>query len=295
MSLTNQQRTSTDGIRKQLIAKDGAGNQADAIAIVSPDGRETDTPYGVRAVAGDVSGVKIIHKYGHNHGLGTTFVPVCAGGIWQTPQVSGATALRIKSGGDEADDAAGAGAREITVSGLDATGVEISETIVTNGITESAATSLEFLRLFTIKVTASGTYGNATSPSHVGAITIENASGGIIWGIVPANDFPHSRSQIGVYTVPLDKRAFITQISYDVDTSKTVDLRLLKRENILDIAPPYSAVETIREMIGVSGSETIEFKETLGPFPALTDIGFMGQGPQSPAASVDFIIRLEDV
>ena len=254
-----------------------------------------EPPYNDRVSLGQVPGVTIVHKYGHNHSLPVGYVPVCAGGFWPTPQVSGATPLRLAAGGDAADTAAGTGAREITIYGLDATGAEIFDVLATNGALASLATPQSFLRIIRVKITKSGTYGTSSVASHVGDITIENSAGGTNWAIIPIIGFPHGSSQIGVFTVPLGKVAYITQISYDVDSGKTVDLRLLKRENILETAPPYSAVETVREIIGISGGNSIYFDDPLGPFPALTDVGFMAQGAVTPAASVDFTIKLYDV
>jgi hypothetical protein len=82
---------------------------------------------------GNVTGHSIIHKFGHNTAIPTTYTPVTSIGSYPTPQVSGATTLRIKAGGDANDTAAGTGAREITLIGVDETGAEVTETLATAG------------------------------------------------------------------------------------------------------------------------------------------------------------------
>ena len=58
---------------------------------------------------GNVAGNSIIHKFGKNISTNTSFTPVSIGGIYQTPQAGSATTLRIKSGGNANDTAAGSG------------------------------------------------------------------------------------------------------------------------------------------------------------------------------------------
>ncbi len=250
---------------------------------------------GLRTVEGLTPGVSIVLKFGHNHAVGTSHVPVAAGGVWQTPQVSGATALRIKAG-DIADTAAGTGAQEVTLYGIDTTGVEISEAIATAGTSASTATTLEFLRLTRAIVTKSGTYATATANSHAAAIVIENAAGTADWATIALeNGIANGQSQIGVYTVPLGKTAYIAQFQIDTDTTKTADVLAMVREGILDTAAPYQARRVLAEFIGVSGSIMDEFPYPYGPIPELSDIGFMAKVISGTAAvSVDFTIILID-
>ena len=256
----------------------------------------TGEPPGFNLAAGYLPGLSVVHKFGHNHAVTTTLAPVCSGGIWRTPQVSGATTLRIKAGGDALDTAAGSGAREITIYGLDATGVEISDTIITAGASASASTSASFLRVLRAFVTASGTYASATAASHVGPIVVEDTAGTEDWFTIPIEHVPHGQSQIGAYTVPLGKRAFISHIGVEVETNKFIDVQFLKRENILQTAAPYSAMRVIHELVGVTASVRSDFHEPFDSLPPLTDIGFMGVVASGTAsASVHFGIILEDV
>ena len=112
---------------------------------------------------GLVSGMQSIKKFGRNAAVGTSFVPIAMGGVYQTPQGSAATALRIKSGGDANDTAAGSGARSVTLEGLDENFELATEALATAGASASSATSTTFTRLFRAYVTpdtGSGTYAS---------------------------------------------------------------------------------------------------------------------------------------
>ena len=117
--------------------------------------------------------------------VATEYVPIADVLAYRTPQAGSATALRIKAGGNAADDAAGAGARSVRLTGLSATGAVVSETLATAGASASAATTQTFIRLFDAEVIDSGTYGTQSVGSHVGDIVIENASGGTDWAKIP--------------------------------------------------------------------------------------------------------------
>lgn len=250
-------------------------------------------PFYLGVSQGTQTGYSVVHKFGRNAEVGTTFVPVCNGGVYQTPQVASATTLRIKAGGDAGDAAAGAGARSVTLEGLDETGAEVSETVATAGASASDFTTTTFLRLFRVYVATSGTYATSTAASHVEDIVIEDGTND--WATITSTGFPRGQSQIGVYSVPLGKRAFIEQVEVSTESTKVVDLNFYARENILETDPPYTAMRLKRELVGIEGNSQSLFLIPKGPYPALTDIGFMARVANSTAdVSVDFTILLED-
>ena len=83
--------------------------------------------------ANRVKNTSVVHKFGRNAAVGTTFVPVAFGGVYQTPKGSAATSLRIAPGGDAQDAPTGSGARAVTLEGLDETGTFVRESLVTAG------------------------------------------------------------------------------------------------------------------------------------------------------------------
>lgn len=250
--------------------------------------------FGHQIASSQLVGFSDVHKFGHINLSSSTFVPVTQSGIYHMPQVSGVTTLRIKAGNVN-DAAAGTGAQEITLEGLDETGAYVTEALVTAGTSASAASSTTFLRLFRAWVSKSNTYATTTASSHAGVVIVENGAGSEDWAIIPNGDYPFGQSEIGFYSVPLGKTAYVKQITIEVDTNKSPDVAMFKREGILKTSGPYDAMRVIQSFIGVEGSMSEEYDVPIGPFPALTDFGFMTKVSAGTAeVSVDFTIVLKD-
>ena len=249
--------------------------------------------YGTDVGAGLNSNRSVISKFGEAIALTTSYTPVSIGRVYQTPQVAGATALRVAAGNTN-DTANGSGAREVTLEGLDETGAYATEAIATAGTSASSATTTTWLRLFRAYVSSSGTYATASAGSHAAAIVIET-TGSTTWATIDATGFPKGQSQIGVYSVPLGKTAYLREYHISVSTSgaKTVDLIMFQRENILETAAPYSGMRAIHELLGVGSSIDFEYKIPI-KLPALTDFGFMAKGASTPDVSVEFTLELVD-
>jgi len=226
--------------------------------------------------AGNVAKHSIVNIFGRNDAVGTSFLPLALGGVYQMPQVAGATTLRIKAGGNANDTAAGTGAREITVVVLDETGAQVTETIATAGASASAATTVTALRLLDVFVSKSGTYPTTTVGSHADDIVIENGAGGTDWATIANTDFSRSRGEIGFYTVPLGFTAYIHSFSATVDSTKSASIIAVQRKNILETAAPFTAMCVSLELGGISGQDAINLKLPSQKLPALTDIGFLG-------------------
>lgn len=200
----------------------------------------------IEVAKGNVPGHSIIHKFGRNVAVGTTFVPVAFGGLYNTPQPAAATTLRVKAGNAN-DTAAGTGAREITLLGLDETATEVSEAVATAGASASAATTTTFMRTPRAFVSASGTYATALAGSHAADIVIENGAGGTDWLTIDSTSFPKGQTEIAVYSVPTGFKAYVLSALVVTDVTKTTDVLLFKRESILDAAAPYSAMRLLFE------------------------------------------------
>ena len=242
---------------------------------------------------GDITGVSVVHKFGRHLAVGTGFVPVSVGGAFRTPQVASATTLRVKAG-DAIDTAAGDGAREVTLQGLDETGTEVTEALATAGTSASSATTATFIRLYRAWVSASGTYASATAGSHQADIVIENGAGGTDWLTIDSTDFPRGQSECGVYSVPLGKTAYIANIHISVDSGKTADVVLFHRGGILETSAPYPAMRVKYQAGGVKGLAMLHTGALMGPYPALSDIGFMAKAAATSEVDVDFELILID-
>ena len=271
-----------------LIANDGFVTFG---ATESGNLKTTDAESILAIAKGDVVGHSIVYKFGKNEDVGTSFAPLSIGGVYQTPQVSGAITLRVRAG-DANDTAAGSGARLITVQGLDETGALVSENLVTNGATAGVVGTVTWLRVFRAYVAESGTYATAGADSCAADIVVET-TGGVAWLTIHKPDICRAQSQIGQYTVPLGKTAYVSSYLLTTDSNKAVDFLFFKREGVLDTAPPYQARRTVIEEIGVQGHLNGSF-EGGQKFTELTDIGWMVKAAASAEVTVDFQIILVD-
>jgi hypothetical protein len=164
--------------------------------------------------------------------------------------LSAATTVRIKAGGNAADDAAGAGAREITVQGIDDSFNEVTETIATAGASASSNTTTLFWRVHRAWVSAVGTYGVA----NTAAIDIENSGGGTDLIRIGADE---GQTLFTGWTVPIGKTAYLLSTDAYVNTTTSVRIRLLTRANIDDTSAPMSSKRIRAVFNGANGKAVI--------------------------------------
>lgn len=195
---------------------------------------------------GNVAGHALVLKFGRNDGVPNgswEFVNLLGFTGWP---LSAATTVRIKAGGNAADTAAGAGAREVTVQGIDDSFNEVSEAIATAGAGASAATTALFWRVHRAWVSACGTYGAA----NTAAVTIENSAGGTDLIQIAIEE---GQSQFAGWTVPIGKTAFLLGLHVQVDSNKTANVRLRTRDNIDDTTAPMSSTRLRFFFDGIKG------------------------------------------
>ena len=233
----------------------------------------------------------VVHKFGRGN-VGGSFTPVAWGLKYQTPQVAAATKLRVKAG-DAKDGVAGDGARAIVIQGIDASGDLVSETILTAGIAAGANSTNDYIRLFRAYVSASGTYTTSTAGSHEADIVIENAAGTADWLTIDSTGFPRGQSEVACYTIPNGFVAYISYIKVATESTKPTSVVMFKRENILETAAPYSAGRMVIELGGLDGVTTFQPDIPYGPYPAGTDLVWMGKvSTGSSLVDIDFEILL---
>lgn len=246
-------------------------------------------PSGLDVARGLVPGATGSFIFGRNTAIGSIYTPVTRSGFYRTPQVSGATTLRIKAGGNANDTANGSGAREITIVGLNAVGEFITEILATAGASASASTTQSFIRLTSAYVSKSGTYASQTAASHAGAITIERTSGGEDWAFIADGAFGKGQAEMAVYTTPKNKSAAIMNLTISSDADKKANIVMFRRENILETAAPYSPMSLIVEFPQSSGLIDVKFDPPLY-FPPLCDFGFLAS---VSASTVDVSIGMD--
>jgi len=281
-----------DSAQFQQRMKDLEGKIDDNIAQLVKNERD----FYVAVAAGFIPGYSLVHKFGRNLAVGTSFVPVSIGGIYRTKQVGAATTLRIKSGGNANDTAAGSGAQEVTLIGINAAGNEVSEAVATAGASASSATTNSFIRLYRAYVSASGTYATASAGSHSADITIEDGGGTEDWATITtdSSSFPRAQSEIGYYTIPTGYTGYLLSASAFTDSTKTTTLLFFQRQGVLDTAAPYEAMRLLFEERVEGGESTVDIKSPIridGP----ADVGYLAKVNTGTAeVDVDFELLLID-
>ncbi len=175
------------------------------------------TDFFVEVQKGNVTGHSMVHKFGRNDAVPSgawEFVNLLGFTGWP---LSAATTVRVKAG-DVADTAAGAGAQEITVQGIDDSFNEVTEAIATAGTSASSATSTSFWRVHRAWVSAAGTYGAA----NTAAVTIENGGGGTDLIQIAVEE---GQTQFTGWSVPIGKTAYMMGVHVHTDATKPADFR----------------------------------------------------------------------
>lgn len=236
----------------------------------------------------EVDGVSIVHKFGRNDAVPNgswAFLNLLGLTSWP---LSAATAVRVKLG-NAADAFDGNGAREVTIQGLDETGVEVREAVATGaGGIASAATETTFIRVHRAWVSGVGVYGAA----NTGDVVIENAAGGTNLIKIAAGE---GQSQFAGFTVPLGHEAFLASVHIDVDAgaNKVANVRMFQRRDILNTTAPMSSRRIKLHFDGIVGSTNLQPATPGGTIPALTDVWFEGWGDGAISqVSVDFELIL---
>lgn len=266
-------------------------NRADYVYNSHRDYYKRVSDFGVDIAKGEVPGHTVIQKFGRNNAVSSSFVPICLSGFYRT--LTSNTALEVVST-DVDDTFLGAGARTIYYEGLQVQSgslVVVSDVVELDGTTPVALPD-SLIRLYRWYVASSGAYATQSVGSHQGDITIQESGAGNVWSKIENNGFPRAQSQIGAYTVPTGYTAYVSKISYSVESDKEADILMFKREGVLNTSAPYNAMNLVTEINSATGNYTVEYRTPL-KFEEETDFGFLGKlkantGPMT----VDFEIKL---
>jgi len=246
------------------------------------------TDFLIEVQKGNIAGHSIIHKFGRNDSVpnGTwAFINLLGA---TTHPLTAATTVRVKAG-NGADTAAGAGAREITIQGIDSNLAEISEAVATAGASASGNTTASFWRVHRAWVSSCGTYGAA----NTAAVVIENSAGGTDLIQIATEE---GQTQYGGWTVPTGKTAYLLSSSVTVDSGKEVDFKLNTRADFNDASSdPFKSVRLNTFFDRLAAPHTLQPRSPSSPIPALTDIWWEARGSAgTEAVSVDFELLIVD-
>jgi hypothetical protein len=226
--------------------------------------------------------------FGYNDTVGTSWEDIHPMGgdmPWETT----ATTIEVLSS-DAADTSAGLGLRSVEVHGLSATGADQEEIIVMNGTT-AVVSSLTYIRVNQVHAETAGTYGG----SHQGDITIRVSGGGTMLAQMTGHEgsvdtsvqYGTGETSNGHWSVPLGKVMYITalEVITDISGTKTIDVALYEREDILDTTVPVSPRRILWQETGVNSNIEKSFSSYIKIKP-LADIWFRAKGTSTSKIEV---------
>jgi hypothetical protein len=217
-------------------------------------------PFELQVSRGQIQGHSRFCPFGFNDAVGGTAETIwTAGGTYTFP--STATALSVVSASTDDDGSpVGTGARTVTIDGLDANYLPVSETVTMNGTT-AVSTTNSFLRVNSVYVATAGSAGGA-----VGKITVANSTPTTLATIVATL----GNSEQCIYTVPAGHTAYISRYllsSYNATAdAATVGLIFVK---------PFGGVNQLATTVRIPGTGAFTCEADY-PFPVTekSDIDF---------------------
>ncbi len=141
--------------------------------------------------------------YGYNGAVSTTEETVWQeGGAYTHP--ASASTMTVSSD-DAGDAAAGVGATEVTITGLDSNYAVVVESVTMNGTT-AVTTTNSFLRINTLEVTNAGSTGENAGVVYIGTGTVTSGKPANVFGLIEKGE---NQSLHGFWTVPAGFTAYI--------------------------------------------------------------------------------------
>lgn len=241
---------------------------------------------------GLIDGASLVHKFGRNAGVPNGTWEGVLQATAQFTWLTTATTVRVKAGGDAGDDGTasplGAGALEVTIQGLNAAGVEVSEAVTTAGTGASASTTTEFLRVYRAWVSVAGAYTGVNTND----IMIENTAGTADL-IMIADD--EGQTQFCGYTIPAGKTGYLASVIVQADGGKAADFRMFTRSDANNVTAPFAPKRLKFFWDGILGASVLKPITPILTLPAWTDIWIEARGGgASTEVSTDMEIILYD-
>lgn len=238
--------------------------------------------------------MEVFPVIGRNPNLGTTVEDIWSlGGIYAWPEL----ADYLVAVSDSADDAVGgSGACCIEVDGIYDDWTRGIVEIPMAGLSNSAPTSRKFIRVNKVIVKQAGAYCRTNQGSNAGNITVSFAGGGAQAEIRKEGVVAFGRSQLGRFSVPDNKVAYLRFVHYHLDSTKSASFELWKREGADIVTAPYTSKEPIRILDAISGDDTIDLKGWYY-LPGKTDVWISAALDSGSGGlfDVDYEVRMHDV
>ena len=229
--------------------------EADTIATRTLD-PDLETSRGLR------EGNSAVNVFGLNASINNTTADIWGtGGTWVQP--TAATTVNVVSSSPNDNSVGGTGARTLTITGLNGSYVEVSETLNLNG-TVAVATSNSYWIIHTMIVATAG-----TGETAAGTITTVWTGGGTPVG--PSIIIGANQTQFCIYQVPVATTLYIHNIQGGIQNGTNCDISLF--------AKPFGGVFNLKSVVALnlagSSHSVHEFKLPL-KFAAKTIIKLKG-------------------
>ena len=236
--------------------------------------------FGLWVSRGLVDDTKTLRKFGKNAAVGASEVLISSSGP-AAPYMPTAGVYVVITSASADDDAAGAGAQEVTIIGLDDAFNEISETMATNGGGTTGNSQNKYRRLYRAYVSKVGTVGGA----NVGLLTIAGTGGGTTFVTIVA---AKGQSQTTHYCVPAGWMFHLHDLHITVSSAKYCDIHFFQRRDADVIAAPFSPKRLVQDYDGVVGTVELDF-EIPQDYPGKTDLWFTGNsGAGGSSCSIEY-------
>jgi hypothetical protein len=195
------------------------------VGIKLADGKErvSATPYGIDVAEGNIANHTNFYRPGYNPSVGTSEQDVWGiGGAYTFPPSSGGKVSVVST--NNVDNSTGSGVQQVVIDYLDTNWAAQSTVLSLNGTSTVDTDANDIMRVNSFRVSRCGTGGVAA-----GTITCHATSGATpIYRYIIAGN---TRPRAAIYTVPLGKQLYITDIGAGVGASVKTAARFALRAN----------------------------------------------------------------
>jgi hypothetical protein len=260
-------------------------NRATAREYFQTFGNAALSNFGVAAAG--IGQYSIINKFGKLTTLTNTEEDIWTpGGAYNFATMATNVAIHSLDAGDASGST---GALSVKIVGLNENWEDTEETLTLDSPGTPAISTQAYQRIFRAFVVSAGTYGG----NNVGDLVIHQGDATAV--TLAAIDAGRGQTQMAIYTIPAGKTGWMTEFDYSVDSAKTADFYMYRRENADSSASaPFGAKRLIYEVVSVSeqGKKKLDVPVSI---PEKTDIWMAAKGSAAGADVVgNFTILLTD-
>lgn len=191
------------------------------------------------------------------------------------------TAMRVSSS-NAADTSAGTGVQSVKISYLDRNYTPGTETIALAGTAFATTVATDMFRINAFRVETAGANAKA-----VGNITLENATGGTVYGYITGG---YTRGRNSAYTVPAGKSLYLTSIGYGYGcaANQVNYARLILRASQNDGVKTSGIFHPLSEVIAANAEVVAKFDL---PIKVVEKVDLIVSGSATAAGIADVVVR----